>query len=99
MAEDTPTAIHDLVRRAFATLQAKDLETLMRLFAELPRFPSPRDSRGCPHKSVWPARDQWLADPHGSSRWRSTSWRFPFIARTCSYLCTLAGYMAAQASA
>lgn len=34
MAEDTPTAIHDLVRRAFATLQAKDLETLMQLFAE-----------------------------------------------------------------
>jgi ketosteroid isomerase-like protein len=34
MAEDTPTAIHDLVRRTFATLQAKDLETLMQLFAD-----------------------------------------------------------------
>jgi hypothetical protein len=34
MAEDTPTAIHDLVRRAFATLQVKDLETLMQLFAD-----------------------------------------------------------------
>jgi hypothetical protein len=58
MAEDTPTAIHDLVRRAFATLQAKDLETLMQLFAELPLFPAPRGIPGCPHKNVWPARDQ-----------------------------------------
>jgi ketosteroid isomerase-like protein len=46
MAEDTPTAIHDLVRRAFATLQAKDLETLMQLFADGavvldPHFPTP----------------------------------------------------------
>jgi ketosteroid isomerase-like protein len=47
MAEDTPTAIHDLVRRTFATLQAKDLETLMHMFAEDavvidPHFPTPR---------------------------------------------------------
>ena len=46
MAEDTPTAIHDLVRRTFATLQAKDLETLMQLFADGavvldPHFPTP----------------------------------------------------------
>lgn len=34
MAEDTTTAIHDLVRRTFATLQAKDLETLMQMFAD-----------------------------------------------------------------
>jgi ketosteroid isomerase-like protein len=47
MAEDTPTAIHDLVRRTFATLQAKDLETLMQMFADHavviePHFPTPR---------------------------------------------------------
>jgi ketosteroid isomerase-like protein len=47
MAEDTPTAVHDLVRRNFTTLQAKDLETLMQLFAEDavvidPHFPTPR---------------------------------------------------------
>ena len=46
MAEDTPTAIHDLVRRAFAILQAKDLETLMQMFADDavvidPHFPTP----------------------------------------------------------
>ena len=44
MAEDTPTAIHDLVRRTFATLQ--DLETLMQMFADDavvidPHFPTP----------------------------------------------------------
>ena len=47
MAEDTTTAIHDLVRRTFATLQAKDLETLMQMFADDavvidPHFPTPR---------------------------------------------------------
>ena len=47
MAEDTPTAIHDLVRRTFATLQAKDLETPMQMFADDavvidPHFPTPR---------------------------------------------------------
>ena len=47
MTEHADTALHDLVIHAFATLQAKDLETLMNLFAEDaviidPHFPTPR---------------------------------------------------------
>ncbi|GHO81911.1 hypothetical protein KSD_96820 [Ktedonobacter sp. SOSP1-85] len=34
MTEDTNTALHDLVRRTFATLEAKDLEAMIHLFAE-----------------------------------------------------------------
>ena len=47
MTEDTSTALHDLVRRTFATLEAKDLEAMMSLFAEDavlidPHFPTPQ---------------------------------------------------------
>lgn len=47
MTEDTSTALHDLVRRTFATLEAKDLEVMMSLFAEDailidPHFPTPQ---------------------------------------------------------
>jgi uncharacterized protein (TIGR02246 family) len=47
MTEDTSTTLHDLVRRTFATLEAKDLEAMMSLFAEDavlidPHFPTPQ---------------------------------------------------------
>jgi len=47
MTERASTTLHGLVIRTFATLQAKDLETLMRLFADDavvidPHFPTPR---------------------------------------------------------
>ena len=47
MTEDTGTALHDLVRRTFATLEARDLQAMMHLFAEEavvidPHFPTPR---------------------------------------------------------
>ncbi len=47
MTEDTSTTLHDLVRRTFATLEARDLETMMSLFAENavlidPHFPMPQ---------------------------------------------------------
>ena len=34
MTEDTHTALEDLVRRTFAVIAAKDLEALMRMFAD-----------------------------------------------------------------
>ncbi len=47
MSKHAGTSLHDLVIRTFATLQAKDLETLMHLFADDavvidPHFPTPR---------------------------------------------------------
>lgn len=47
MTENTSTTLHDLVRRTFTTLEDKDLEAMMRLFAEDavvidPHFPTPR---------------------------------------------------------
>src|SRR5215469_16389537 len=47
MTKDTRTALHDLIIHTFTTLEAKDLEAMMRLFAEDavvidPHFPTPR---------------------------------------------------------
>jgi len=47
MTEHTSPSFHDLVIRAFATLEAKDLEAMMSLFADDavvidPNFPMPR---------------------------------------------------------
>ena len=47
MTEHTSPSFHDLVLRTFAALEAKDLEALMRVFAEDavvidPHFPKPR---------------------------------------------------------
>jgi ketosteroid isomerase-like protein len=47
MTEHTSTALHDLVIRTFATVEAKDLETMMSLFADDavvidPHFPALR---------------------------------------------------------
>ena len=46
MTKHTDTSLHDLVVRTFATVEAKDLETLMHIFAEDavlidPHFPTP----------------------------------------------------------
>ena len=47
MTEHTDTSLHDLVIRTFATVEAKDLEAMMSLFADDavvidPHFPTPR---------------------------------------------------------
>ena len=47
MTEHTSTSLHDLVIRTFATVEAKDLEAMMSLFADDavvidPHFPTPR---------------------------------------------------------
>jgi ketosteroid isomerase-like protein len=47
MAEHTDTSLHDLVIRTFATVEAKDLEAMMSLFADDavvidPHFPTPQ---------------------------------------------------------
>ena len=46
MTEDTHTTLHDLILRTFATLEAKDLDAMMSLFADDavvidPHFPTP----------------------------------------------------------
>jgi len=47
MTEHTDTSLHDLVIRTFATVEAKDLEAMMSLFADDavvidPHFPTPQ---------------------------------------------------------
>ena len=47
MMEQMDTSLHDLITRTFATVEAKDLDAMMRLFADDavvidPHFPTPR---------------------------------------------------------
>jgi ketosteroid isomerase-like protein len=61
MTQHAGTSLHDLVISTFATLQAKDLETLMHMFAEDavvidPHFPTPRmQGKATIRKGFWGA--------------------------------------------
>jgi hypothetical protein len=101
MTEHTGTSLHDLVIRTFATVEAKDLEAMMSLFADDavvidPHFPTPQMQgkaviteafRGAMSASVSELnRRRWLQVWNASGVILMTIFRFRRVEIVCFFL-------------